>query len=109
MDTAQLITTILTAGGGGAALLALINGLIKWLSGAARRERERNTDLIAQRIKAVEEKEIAQKDRDEADKRRREAYEYASTLRSMMYENGITPPAWPESHRAPKKTITKSQ
>lgn len=97
MDTAQLITTILTAGGGGAALLALINGLIKWLSGQARRERERNTDLLAQRIKAVEDRDQAERERDAAEKQKRVAYEYASKLRRLLNEHGIDYPDWPAS------------
>lgn len=91
MDTAQLLVTVLGAGGGGAALLALINGLLKWLSGAATRERNRNSDLISQRRKAIEEREEAEKARDEADEKRREADEYAAKLRRQLIEAGLEP------------------
>ena len=91
MDPAQLIVTILGAGGGGAAILALINGTFKWITGAAGRERQRNTDLVAQRLKAVEERDAAEQERDESDKKRREAYEYASQLRRQLIEHGIEP------------------
>lgn len=91
MDTAQLLVTILGAGGGGAALLALINGLLKWLNGSAGRERDKNTDLIAQRRKAIEEREAAERARDEADGDRRAAYEYASQLRRQLIEAGLVP------------------
>lgn len=91
MDTAQLLVTLLGAGGGGAALLALINGLIKWLSGSASRERDKNTDILAQRRKAIEEREEADKLRDAADEKRREADEYASKLRRQLIEAGIEP------------------
>ena len=91
MDTAQLLVTILGAGGGGAAILALINGTFKWITGSAGRERQRNTDLVSQRLKAVEERDSAEKERDESDKKRREAYEYASKLRRQLIEHGIEP------------------
>lgn len=91
MDTAQLVVTILGAGGGGAAILALINGTFKWLTGAAGRERQRNTDLVAQRLKAVEERETAENERDSSDVKRRDAYEYASQLRRQLIEHGIEP------------------
>lgn len=95
MDVAQLLVTILGAGGGGAALLALINGTFKWLTGAAGRERNKNTDLVAQRLKAIEERDAAEAERDASDKKRREAYEYASKLRRQLIEHGIEPiPAW---------------
>lgn len=91
MDAAQLLVTILGAGGGGAALLALINGLLKWLSGSATRERDRNTDLIAQRRKAIEERQRAERERDKADRLRRSAEEYSSKLRRQLIEAGLEP------------------
>lgn len=96
MDATQLLVTILGAGGGGAAILALVNGLIKWLSGSATRERDRNTDLISQRRRAVQERELAQKERDEADKLRRNSEEYCSMLRRQLIEAGIDPEERPE-------------
>ena len=38
---AQTLATLLGAGGGGAVLVALANGLVKWLTGATARERAR--------------------------------------------------------------------
>lgn len=96
MDTSQLLVTVLGAGGGGAALLALINGLIKWLSGSSARERQRNTDIVSQRRVAIEERETANTERDQADRKRRKSDEYASSLRRQLLENGITPLAWPD-------------
>lgn len=93
MDTAQLLVTILGAGGGGAAMLALVNGVIKWLSGAASRERDKNTDLIAQRRKAVQEREAAEKERDDEAKKRRKAEEYSAQLRRQLIESGVEPEA----------------
>ena len=103
MDTAQLLVTVLGAGGGGAVLLALINGLIKWLSGSSGRERAKNTDLISQRRNAILDRDEAEKDRDEADKKRRAADEYASSLRRQLIENGLTPGAWPYENTITKK------
>lgn len=96
METSQVLVTVLGAGGGGAALLALINGLIKWLSGSSARERSKNTDLVSQRRNAIEEREEAFRDRDVSDTNRRITEEYASSLRRMLLENGITPDPWPK-------------
>lgn len=93
MEKAQLLVTVLGAGGGGAVLLALVNGLIKWLSGASARERDKNTNLITQRRNAIEDRDAALKDRDEADDDRRKTEEYNSVLRRQLLENGITPKA----------------
>ncbi len=92
--TPQLLVTLLGAGGGGAVLLALINGLIKWLSGSSARERQKNTDLASQRRRAIEE-------RDEADRKRRIVFEYASSCRSMLLENGLIPDKWPNLDKPP--------
>lgn len=105
MDSAQLIATVLGAGGGGAVLLAIINGIIKWASGAAGRERVRNTDLSTQRVKAIEERDKANARADESAVRRRQTEEYASRLRRQLIENGITPGEWPDL----TKTITPAE
>lgn len=97
METSQLLVTVLGAGGGGAALLALINGLIKWLSGSSARERQRNTDIVAQRRKAIEEREEADTERDIADRKRRISDEYSSSLRRQLLEIGIEPHPWPNN------------
>lgn len=91
MDTPQLLVSILGAGGGGAALLALINGGLKWVSGSTQRERERQTTLSAQRRVAIEERDEAEAERDQADIRRREAEEHVSILKRQLLENGIKP------------------
>lgn len=93
----EILVALLGAGGGGAVLLALINGLIKWVSGASARERAKNTDLISQRTSAIEERDAAERERDEADKERRHANEYASILRRQLIEHGIAPKAWPDN------------
>lgn len=105
MDSAQLIASLLGAGGGGAVLLALTNGLVKWLSGASGRERIRNTDLETQRAAAVEERDAAVARADTADLRRRLTAEYASRLRRQLIENGVTPEDWPDTD----STIPTSQ
>jgi hypothetical protein len=107
VDTAQILVTVLGAGGGGAVLVALINGLIKWISGASTRERNRNTDLISQRAKAIEERDAAERERDDSDLRRRHAYEYASSLRRQLIELGATPEEWPLDRTTPKYRIVE--
>lgn len=106
-NTAQLIVTVLGAGGGGAVLLAMINGVFKWLSGSSGREREKNTNLISQRLSAIEERDLAQDERDLADQKRRAADEYAATLRRQLLENGFTPGEWPDDHTIPRLRISK--
>lgn len=96
MDTAQLIVTLLGAGGGGAVLVALINGIMKQISGAAGRERVKNTTLEAQRIRAIEERDEAIQERDAEASKRRKREEYASVLRRQLNEAGIAPAPWPE-------------
>ena len=101
-ETAKLVFTCLGAGFGGAALLALINGLIKWLSGAAGRERIRNTTLAEQRVQAIAERDKAvadrdekvdkaEKERDDADKLRREAEEHVAKLQRQVILMGGEP------------------
>lgn len=85
MDAKEL-GTIMASGGGGAFLLAIVTGLFKWLSGAAGRERQRNTDALAQRRDAIKDREKSDKERDEADDRRREAEEHVAILKSQIRE-----------------------
>lgn len=105
MDSAQLIASLLGAGGGGAVLTALITGLVKWKSGEAGRERAKNTSLDAQRMKAIEERDKASERADIANVKRRMTEEYASSLRRQLIENGHHPGDWPDMD----KTITKAQ
>lgn len=105
MDGAQLVATILGAGGGGAVILTLIKGLVKWLTGFAGRERARNTSLEAQRIAAVRERDQANDRTDVANVKRRMAEEYASRLRRQLIEAGLTPGDWPDL----SKTITPAE
>lgn len=107
MDAAQLVVTILSSAGGSAVVVTLINGTIKWLSGASGRERQRNTDLATQRTRAIEERDAAEKERDEADLKRREAEEYAARLRVQLFTTGITPEDWPYDRTIPKAQIKK--
>jgi len=100
--TAQLLVTLMVYGGGGAALTALVTGIIKWLSGASARERQKNADLETQRLVAIEERKQAEKDREDADRKRRIANEYASQLRSQLLENGIQPEEWPLDQTVPQ-------
>lgn len=105
MDAAQVLVSIMVYGGGGAALATLVTGLVRWLSGSASRERIRNADIERQRLVAIEERASAEKQRDEADRKRRIAYEYASTLRSQLLEHGIQPEALPEDLTVPRTAV----
>jgi hypothetical protein len=92
---------MLGAGGGAAVIVALLNGIGKWASGASGREREKNTDLNTQRVKAIEDRDAEAVRAEEADKRRRKLAEYASQLRQQLIENGLTPDQWPEERTIP--------
>ncbi|WGM21874.1 hypothetical protein QEH68_06785 [Paenarthrobacter sp. OM7] len=121
MDSTQLLVTLIGAGGGGAALLALINGLIKYLSGSAGRERIRNTTLKDQRNEAWAERDKAWKEVAEERKRadlsdaradrearnRRRTEEYASQLRRDCTEHGMAAEElrpWPQLEKEPSET-----
>lgn len=82
---------LMASGGGGAVLLALVTGLVKWLSGASHRERDRNTNLITQRRNAVEARDEAELERDVADRKRREAEEHVAILKRQLILLGATP------------------
>lgn len=102
----QLLVAILGAGGGGAVLLALVNGIMKWLSGASHREREKNTDLATQRRTAIEERDQAERERDEADKKRREAEEHVAILQRQLLLAGFWPnPRDPTQQTPPGRPV----
>lgn len=101
MDAAQ-IAALLSALGAGTVLAEAIRGLRAWLTGRAGRERGRNADLVQQRDDAYRRAQEAEERADEAAREtdrearaRRIAQEYASTLRRLLAEAGITPPPWP--------------
>ena len=84
MDDAQLLVTILGAGGGGAALLELIKGIFRWLNAKGDREKLRESTAQKNAREAEEAREIA-------DHKRRKAEEYVSILRRQLRDNGIDP------------------
>ena len=104
MDAWQVIAYLVGAGGGGAAILSLFRGIGKWIDGSAGREKAKNTDIATQRHNAILERDAAIEDRDEADRKRRIAFEYASVLRRQLIEAGITPVEWPTEKNAPAIT-----
>lgn len=91
MDKAQLLIAMMGAGGGGAALLAFVTGMWKWVSGASGRERARVTAIAAQRQTAIEDRIKAELARDLADHRRRCAEEHVSLLKRQLIEAGLIP------------------
>lgn len=100
--TLQALGTVIAACGGGAVLLAIVNGLFKIASGFTHRERVRNTNLELQRVKAIEERMAVEADRKvkvaeaegerdaEADKRR-EAEEHVAILKYQIRSLGSIP------------------
>lgn len=102
MDADQIVLLI-GAGGGGAVMLALVKGVIDWLSGSASRERDRDSGLVAQRTLAVERAEKAEaradrafEKRDEEANRRREAEEHVAILQYQIRAMGAVPLERPE-------------
>ena len=113
MDGTQLAVALLGSGGAGAVLVALVNGLWKWLNGSYGRQRSRNADLVKQRNDAYERARLADERADAAEARfdldldkarreletesryRRRLAEYASDLRRLAIEGGTEPSALP--------------
>lgn len=98
MDKLQPWIAVLTALSAGAVLQELVRGLVKWIGGAAGRERGRNADLVTQRDDAYARAAAAEKAADEADARadaearkRRLLEEYASSLRRDCMDHGVRP------------------
>lgn len=97
-ETVKLVVAMLGAGGVTTVITLLINAAGKMRSGAVHRERIRNTNLITQRAKAIEEAEKAEKKRDdalaakdaEADLRR-EAEEHVAILQRQLILLGQVP------------------
>lgn len=102
MDAAQIVMLV-GAGGGGAVLLALVKGIIDWLSGSASRERDRDSGLVAQRTLAVERAEKAEsradrafEKRDEEAEKRRQAEEHVAILQYQLRVLGVDPKERPD-------------
>lgn len=95
---AQAIALLITAIGGSTALTVIINGIAKMASGASHRERVRNTTIVSQRTKAIEERALAEKKRDDAEaeldtetRKRREAEEHIAILQRQLILLGAEP------------------
>lgn len=104
MDASTIIT-IIGAGGGGAALLALINGLFGLASGAHKRQNQRNLSLMGQRDEALRRELEAHQDETEVRRELAHAYtglnifrEHAGHVRADCLAHGTLPgtlPEWP--------------
>lgn len=103
--TAKILIALLGGGGGVTLVLALINGITKWLSGAAGRERRRNASLAEQRAKAIEERELAVDELDEEIRKRRAAEALAAGYYRQLIMNGVTPGEWPLDQTIPKDQL----
>ena len=88
---AQQLVTFLLGGGALAIITAVTRFIYKWRTGRVAAERENNTSLVNQRITAIEERKLAERERDAADRKRRLAAEENSRLRRLLIENGIDP------------------
>lgn len=88
--TARALALLIAALGIPALLVSLGRSLWKWWTGRAGRERMQNKTLI--------------EERDQADRDRRKALEYASLLRRQLNEAGVRPLAWPDGLDARPRT-----
>lgn len=86
---AKDVATIMASMGGGGVVVAFVSGAFKWLSGASGRERQKNTDLVSARREA-------DKERDSADDKRREAEEHVAMLKRQVRELGAVPVERPD-------------
>ena len=109
MDTTQVVVALLGSAGGGAFLVALVNGAVKYFNGTAGRERVRNITLKEQRNEAWAD---AERERERADREahnRRITEEYASQLRRDCTEHGMNVDElrpWPTLKRPPNEERT---
>lgn len=98
MDTAQVLGLITAAVGAGGFLTVAISGITKWSSGAAGRERVRNTSMKEQRDEAIRARQLSDAGRDSEARKRRVTEEYASQLRRDLTELGVEVlPPWPDT------------
>jgi len=107
VDSTQILVTVLGTLGGSGALLALVNGLMRYFSGAAGRERIRNVSLKDQRNEAWADAERERQRADIEAYNRRLTEEYASQLRRDCTEHGVTDKElrpWPTLKKPPNQT-----
>src|SRR4030095_1578372 len=90
-DTVKLIVATVGAGGIATVLPLLINAIIKIRSGAAHRERLRNSSLQTQHAKAIEAKEKAEATIETERTKRFEAEEHISILQKQVRDLGGVP------------------
>ena len=97
MDPA-LIAAIIGAGGLAALVPQIFSGVRGLLDGHHAREKAENVDALAQRDRAILE-------RDRADRCRRVMVEHAATVRRIAIEHGIGQhlPPWPGENKPPEK------
>lgn len=106
MDTAQIVITVLGAGTGGAILTSLVNGLIKYWTGTAGRERIRNADMRTQRNEAWADAERERARADRADRNRGRLAEHSAQCRRKLIEAQCVDtediPPWPTLEAEPQ-------
>lgn len=104
MDSAQLVVTAFGVLGSSGALVVIVNGVVKYFSGTAGRERARNISMREQRNEAWAD---AERERGRADRSNRNVNriaDYASGRRRDLIELGVEPgdiPDWPQLETDP--------
>lgn len=100
-NAAQLITTLMGVGGAGVIVGQVIRWLMKRADGSSNQQRIKNTGIVMDRVKAIEE-------RDQADAKRLILQEYAARGNRRQIENGMEPEPWPDlEHTIPKDQIRR--
>lgn len=104
MDT-QLIIALLGVGTLGGILTSAVNGLIKFASGTAGRERTRNADMKLQRDEAWLDAERERARADRSGRNERRALDYAARCRRILREAECVAedeiPPWPRLEEEP--------
>lgn len=95
LDPAQIIGLVIGAGGLPVLIRSAVKGWREHRNGQHAVEKARNLSAMGQRDDAVAAKVRAERERDAADRRRRQVAEYASELRRLLIEGGVEPPPFP--------------
>lgn len=106
-ETARSLVQFIFGGGALGLVAALGRVIYKWRTGRIREERIRNTDIVNQRLEAIEERKIAERERRAADRRANRALNEAARLRRLCIVNGVDPGPEPDFDDPPKTAATE--
>lgn len=94
-NNAQVLVTVLSSLGVGGILSVIGQAIAKRITGAAEREKLRNTDVRVQLSEALRDKDAADDRADKEAATRRKFAEALSAARRQLIEAGLNPGPWP--------------